>query len=176
MFISRVLSHFQQSLCKSICSIASPVHKTAKVLTTTSNTVYENLAIEDWLFENFNSLNCNRLLLMWRSDPCVVIGKFQNQWLECDLSYMRQNSMQLCRRRSGGGAVYHDTGNVNMSFITRREDYNRRENLGLVSAALTDIWPQLNLSINCRDDLLLDGKLKVCPPGRQFPIPYLNEV
>lgn len=65
--------------------------------------------------------------------------------------------------------MYHDRGNINLSFITHREKYNRRENLDFICNALTSTWPHLNLHVTDRDDILLDGKYKV-----SLRCPYVN--
>ena len=76
---------------------------------------YLNLAQEETLLER--TLELGPTLLLWRNDPCVVIGRHQNPWVECDLRRMKAHAVPLVRRTSGGGAVYHDGGNTNFSFI-----------------------------------------------------------
>ncbi|XP_052802395.1 lipoyltransferase 1, mitochondrial-like isoform X2 [Mya arenaria] len=97
---------------------------------------------------------------MWRDSPCVVIGRHQNPWVECNVPYCELFSVKVARRKSGGGAVYHDDGNVNVSFITDRSLYNRRANLQSVVDALADKWA-IPLSINDREDILIYNKNKV---------------
>ncbi|WAR01941.1 LIPT-like protein, partial [Mya arenaria] len=118
------------------------------VIVSTSLNIYHNLALEDWLFENTN-LKQESVLLMWRDSPCVVIGRHQNPWVECNVPYCELFS----------GAVYHDDGNVNVSFITDRSLYNRRANLQSVVDALADKWA-IPLSINDREDILIYNKNK----------------
>lgn len=65
------------------------------VVISESDSVYENLSVEDWLYENKTLSPGQRLLFIYRNRPCVVIGKFQNQWVEANLSYMSANSIQL---------------------------------------------------------------------------------
>ncbi|XP_052802394.1 lipoyltransferase 1, mitochondrial-like isoform X1 [Mya arenaria] len=129
------------------------------VIVSTSLNIYHNLALEDWLFENTN-LKQESVLLMWRDSPCVVIGRHQNPWVECNVPYCELFSVKVARRKSGGGAVYHDDGNVNVSFITDRSLYNRRANLQSVVDALADKWA-IPLSINDREDILIYNKNKV---------------
>ena len=76
---------------------------------------YVNLAIEERILERAEELGPT--LMLWRNEPCVVIGRHQNPWVECDLAAMRRDALPLVRRISGGGAVYHDGGNTNFSFI-----------------------------------------------------------
>lgn len=76
-----------------------------------------NLAFENWLFHR-KDLAEEDLLILWRNQPSVIIGRFQNPWLECRLKEMNKRNISFARRESGGGAVYHDIGNTNFSFIT----------------------------------------------------------
>lgn len=129
------------------------------VFVSLSNDIFMNLAFEDWLYENEN-LKTKSILLMWKSNPTVVIGRHQNPYLECDVWKIAKNNLSLARRKSGGGAVYHDEGNLNCSFIKDRSLYNRYRNLDLVVEALSSHW-NIDLSINTREDILLDGFYKV---------------
>ena len=76
---------------------------------------FENLAREA-LFCRFAAQTGEPLLYLWQNAPCVVIGVNQNPWLECDLTAMDADGVMLVRRRTGGGAVYHDGGNLNYSL------------------------------------------------------------
>jgi lipoate-protein ligase A len=73
---------------------------------------YFNLALEEALFE---SKEC---FLLYRNSPCVVVGKYQNAYQEVNYPYCVLNSIPILRRESGGGAVYHDLGNINFSVIS----------------------------------------------------------
>jgi lipoate---protein ligase len=79
------------------------------------------------------------VLLLWRSGPAVVIGKNQNPWRECALPWMAHAGVRLARRVSGGGAVYHDEGNLNYAFIMPRESYETDPVFGQVLAVLADL-------------------------------------
>ncbi|XP_074649171.1 lipoyl amidotransferase LIPT1, mitochondrial-like [Tubulanus polymorphus] len=131
--------------------------KRHKVFIFESTNVFANLAIEHWLYEN--SLSEDNVLLLWRNKPCVVIGRHQNPWVECDLNFARWNNISIARRQSGGGAVYHDLGNLNCTFLTPRQSYDKKANLKLIVDALKEKW-NLNVSISGRDDILLDGDSK----------------
>ena len=132
-----------------------------RVWVSTSTDIFTNLALEDWLYTHRPFHDGHSLLLLWRNAPCIVIGRHQNPWAECDVTACVRDDVNVARRNSGGGAVYHDLGNVCMSFFTRREGYNRRANLQFVADAVTSAWPRVSLSINNRDDILLDEKFKV---------------
>ena len=75
--------------------------------------VHFNLAAEEYLLKNFS----NDVFMLWQNDPSVVIGKHQNVETEVDLSFIRDNHIKVARRYSGGGAVFHDLGNLNLTFI-----------------------------------------------------------
>ena len=77
------------------------------------------------------------VLYFWRSLPAVVIGKNQIPWREADLGWMREQSVRLCRRASGGGAVYHDEGNLNWSVCVPRARYDAQGITDLCLAALS---------------------------------------
>lgn len=59
---------------------------------------------------------------MWRNQPCVVLGRNQNPWLECNIPYIKEKSIILTRRQSGGGTVYHDLGNLNVTILTSKHE------------------------------------------------------
>jgi lipoyltransferase 1 len=74
---------------------------------------------------------------------------------------MREKGIKLARRRSGGGTVYHDMGNINLTFFTTKNKYDRMENLKLIVRALNAVKPQLDVQATKRFDLLLDGQFKI---------------
>ncbi|XP_002710032.3 lipoyl amidotransferase LIPT1, mitochondrial [Oryctolagus cuniculus] len=134
--------------------------KSGLILQSVSNDVYQNLAVEDWIHDHVN-LEGKPILFFWRNSPSVVIGRHQNPWQECNLNLMREGGIKLARRRSGGGAVYHDMGNINLTFFTTKNRYDRMKNLTLVVRALNAIQPQLDVQATKRFDLLLDGQFKI---------------
>lgn len=75
--------------------------------------VYWNLAAEEYLLKEKQ----DNYFMLWQSEPCVVMGKHQNVRAEVDEDFVRNQGILLARRFSGGGAVYHDQGNINLSFI-----------------------------------------------------------
>jgi lipoyltransferase 1 len=128
-----------------------------------STDIYTNLALEDWFYRNFD-FSKHHVLLLWKSDPCVVIGRHQNPWLECNIPAIVQSKIVVARRNSGGGTVYHDFGNLNLSFFTPRERYDRRYNLDIITRALFREWG-LKSIINKKQDIIVQGEFKV----RIFP-------
>jgi lipoate---protein ligase len=105
-----------------------------RVLISGSTNPWFNLATEDWIFREFPPEE--HVLLLWRNDPSVVIGRHQNPWRECDLFRMTAEDVLLARRQSGGGAVYHDRGNTNFTFISPTSEYSRDKNFATVLRAL----------------------------------------
>jgi len=93
-----------------------------------------NLALEEWLLRTRSGADL--ALLLYRNDPVVVIGRNQNPWLECDAAELVRSETRLARRVSGGGAVYHDPGNLNVSFAAPRSLYEPERFMGLVVDAL----------------------------------------
>ncbi|GAB1611048.1 lipoyltransferase 1, mitochondrial-like [Argonauta hians] len=138
---------------------ATPTPPTHKVIVSNSTCIFENLAYEEWLFDNAD-LDRSSYLLIWRNEPTVVVGRHQNPWLESNVPLMVSEGVTLARRSSGGGTVYHDKGNINFCFLTSRERYNRKWNLNLVTEALNDRW-MLDLSVNDRDNIMWQHMYKV---------------
>lgn len=141
-----------------------PIHKnenqiTKSVFISQSNDIFTNLALEDWMYKNFDFTN-HHVMLLWINSPCVVIGRHQNPWLEANIGHGTDQGVQLARRNSGGGTVYHDSGNLNMTFFTPRERYNRKQNLEIITSALNKNWG-LQAEINKKDDIVIDGINKV---------------
>lgn len=149
--VSLIHRHFALSVNKA--------PKRHRVLVSSSTNIYENLALEDWLYET-SDLDSESILLLWHNTPCVVFGRHQNPWVECNVPFCEKNDVHLVRRKSGGGTVYHDEGNVNCSFLMHESRYNRRQNLQLVVDAMRSRW-DVPLSINKRDDIVFLDKYKI---------------
>ncbi|XP_073813135.1 lipoyltransferase 1 [Musca autumnalis] len=118
--------------------------------------IFTNLALEDWLYRHFD-FSRHHVLLLWANDPCVVIGRHQNPFTEANVSKLMDKGITLARRNSGGGAVYHDRGNLNCTFFTPRERYNRKYNLNILTRALFREWA-IKAEINKRDDIVINDK------------------
>ncbi|XP_054739653.1 lipoyltransferase 1, mitochondrial [Anastrepha obliqua] len=118
--------------------------------------IFTNLALEDWLYRHFD-FRIHHVLLLWVNDPCVVIGRHQNPFMETNVSELNSQGVTVARRNSGGGAVYHDRGNLNCTFFTPRERYNRSYNLNILTRALFREWA-IKSEINERDDICINKK------------------
>lgn len=121
-----------------------------------SHDVFTNLALEDWIYKNYDFSN-HHVLMLWINDPCVVIGRHQNPFNESNVSQLEAAGIELARRNSGGGTVYHDRNNLNCTFFTPRERYDRKYNLGLMTRAIYREYG-IDTEISDRDDILLQGK------------------
>jgi lipoate-protein ligase A len=95
-------------------------------------------------------------VLLWRNAPSVVIGRHQNPWTECHLDAMARDRVQFVRRPSGGGAVYHDLGNWNVSFVAQRADYSVARQVGVLVDALHRL--DIDATATARNDVLVGGR------------------
>lgn len=84
--------------------------------------IYFNLAAEEYLLKK----KSGSYFMLWQNTPSVVLGKHQSVQAEVDMEFVQQRNISLARRFSGGGAVYHDEGNINLTFIetTANADFN----------------------------------------------------
>lgn len=132
---------------------------TKSVFMSQSTDIYTNLALEDWMYRNMDFSN-HHVMMVWRNEPCVVIGRHQNPWLEANVPLLNDKEIALARRNSGGGTVYHDRGNLNVTFFTPRERYDRKYNLELIKRALFREFG-IQSNINERQDIVIRDKYKV---------------
>jgi lipoate-protein ligase A len=86
-------------------------------LISTNRDIYFNLALEEYLLMH----EVHDFFVLWQSEPAVVVGKHQNTLAEINYRFIRGNGIQVARRLSGGGTVYHDQGNLNFTYITNGE-------------------------------------------------------
>ncbi|KGE73168.1 lipoate--protein ligase family protein [Spirochaeta lutea] len=113
-----------------------------------------NLSIEEFIFTNLHTPG--PLLLLYVSEPAVVMGKHQNPWQEADVLALNNLGIPLRRRKSGGGTVYHDEGNLNYSFIMPKSGFSQGSNLGLLASAVESLG--ISVEVSDRGDLLHGGK------------------
>jgi len=126
------------------------------IVTSESRDIFRNLALEEWLLDNAPHLP---VLFLYVNSPCVVIGKNQNPWRECRLSLMEKEGVPLARRISGGGAVYHDEGNLNVSVIVPRTQYVEEKQVELIFQSLeATVLRRSILSKLGKNALAIDGK------------------
>ena len=133
--------------------------KLLKVFLSSSKCIYENLTLEEWIFRNHNFAK-EDILLIWRNEPAVVIGRYQNPWIEANVCYCQEKGISLARRYSGGGTVYHDLGNMNVSILTTHERHLRKRNLQNLATQLNadlPFLPSCRVIANSRDDLVIEN-------------------
>lgn len=126
-----------------------------KLLILETTNPHRNLAIEEYLFLHSD----DDVFMLWQNEPTVVIGKNQNAYAEIDFDFVRTNGVHVSRRITGGGAVYHDLGNVNYSFISTKRG---KEGLDFAyfTAPMLEALSALGVKaeLSGRNDLLVDGK------------------
>ena len=121
------------------------------ILTLGSTDPFFNLSAEEYFL-------CEKdedFFLLWQNEPCIVIGRNQNAADEINGDYVRTRSLPVVRRMTGGGAVYHDTGNLNFSFIINGE----ADRVELCRPAI-DVLRSIDVvaEISGRNDILVGGK------------------
>ncbi|MEK2645977.1 lipoate--protein ligase [Bdellovibrio sp. BCCA] len=130
-----------------------------KVFLSDSFNPHLNLATEEWIFHNLDP--SQQVLFLWRNEETVVIGRNQNPWSECNLAQMKNDNVHLARRTTGGGAVFHDLGNTNFTFLSPKEAYKRDNNVQVIFDALKSFG--ITGEASGRNDLLIpfhDGPRK----------------
>lgn len=123
------------------------------------NSPYLNLAIEDFVYNKMPISDTNTesydRLMFYVNSPCVVIGKNQNPWKEANVALLNSLHIPLLRRKSGGGTVVHDTGNVNFSFMTTKANFDRFKFVELICQAVNDSGlARYQIEVNPRGDIV----------------------
>ncbi|MDI3501499.1 MAG: lipoate---protein ligase [Thermoanaerobacter sp.] len=116
---------------------------------------YFNLAAEEYILKKFQE----ECFMLWRNEPSIIIGKNQNTLAEINLDYVRQHKIPVVRRLSGGGAVFHDLGNLNFTFIVN-EDVSSFSDFRRFTQPIIDVLRKLsiNAEFSGRNDITIDGK------------------
>lgn len=114
---------------------------------------YFNLSLEEKLFNNIEE---NKIVLfLWQNENTVVIGRNQNAYKECDYDLLKKDGGTLARRLSGGGAVYHDLGNLNFTFLSKNSLFDINKNLKVITSALEKF--NIKAEFSGRNDILVNG-------------------
>lgn len=113
-----------------------------------------NLAVEEYLLKQTN----DEVFMLWRNDRSVIVGRNQNTHAEINEEFIKQNNIPVIRRQTGGGAVFHDLGNLNYTFITRSKD--RFNDYAYFSEVVLKTLETIgiNAELSGRNDMLIDGK------------------
>ncbi|NLP47782.1 MAG: lipoate--protein ligase [Clostridiales bacterium] len=112
-----------------------------------------NLACEEYFLKQGKG----SYILLWRNEPSIIIGVNQNAYAELNMDYVEKNRIPIIRRQTGGGAVFHDLGNLNFTFIT--EGVEGLADFKVFLEPVTDYLRSLGLdaSFSGRNDILIDG-------------------
>lgn len=114
---------------------------------------YQNLAVEEYLLFHCDKNEC--ILYLWQNRNSVVIGRNQNIWNECLVSKLEEENGFPVRRLSGGGTVYHDLGNLNFTFLVRKENYDINKQLDVILKAVKKLG--IHAEKSGRNDILVHG-------------------
>ena len=128
----------------------------SEIFISESTDPYDNLAMEELLMEFCQAedpKNRSVILFLWQNDNTIVIGRNQNVWEECSVSDFLADGGRIARRKSGGGAVYHDTGNLNFSFIAPKDLYDISRQLGVIAKAVGSFG--ISAEVSGRNDLVI---------------------
>ncbi|KAF2846294.1 hypothetical protein T440DRAFT_406119 [Plenodomus tracheiphilus IPT5] len=174
----KTLSSFTEQL-------ADPEHRVQSYVSSSSDP-YFNLAIEDHILSKSSAKST--ILFLYVNRPCVVIGRNQNPWTEVNLHRLDAagsthhatdteppsiGTVDLVRRRSGGGAVFHDEGNLNWSVTTPRKHFTRDKHAEMTVRALRQLGVE-RARVNERHDIVLDQghTRQPCDPRDTHRTPY----
>lgn len=115
---------------------------------------YLNLATEKYLLDTVPQNACT--LYLWQNENTVVIGRNQNPWAECNCSLLEKEGGKLARRLSGGGAVFHDLGNLNFTFLCNEDSYDLTRQLQVIREAC--LFAGVETTLSGRNDILADNR------------------
>lgn len=116
---------------------------------------YYNLAAEEYLLKSSGE----EVFMLWQSDPVVVVGKHQNTLAEVNYPFVRGKNIQVARRLTGGGTVYHDHGNINFTFI-RQGEPGRLVDFGSFIAPVISFLKHMGIEAvhGQKNEILVEGK------------------
>ena len=118
---------------------------------------WRNLATDEYLIEKYRSREADGVTLyFYVNSDAVIIGRNQNAWRECRIDAMERDGVQLVRRHTGGGAVYHDSGNLNFSFITDEKHYDKARFTNVILSACRSLG--IEAEVTGRNDLTVAGR------------------
>src|SRR5574344_1468009 len=131
-----------------------------------SHKLHYNIALDEYCFKKL--LNHEKVFMLWINEPTIVVGKHQNTLEEINAEYVRENHINVVRRISGGGAVYHDHNNLNYTIISNEDkgaDFDFKTFSQPVIDTLADLG--VNAEFSGRNDIMIDG-MKICGNAQAY--------
>lgn len=127
------------------------------IIKNTFTNPYFNLAAEEYLLKHFDE----DIFTLWRNENAIIVGKHQNTLAEINLEHVQQNKINVVRRLSGGGAVFHDMGNINFTFINNaKEGADIKIDFKYFTMPIIEVLQEMgiNAEFSGRNDLLIEGQ------------------
>ena len=120
------------------------------------NSCYKNISSEEYFLSCFD----DDIFYLYINSPSIIVGRHQNTYSEINQKYVRENGIDVVRRLSGGGAVYHDYGNLNYGFIVRNQDRGMNEVFRQFTVPIIKVLHNLGVNVHFsgRNDLVIDDK------------------
>ena len=132
----------------------------------TNDTAF-NIALEEYCFKNLRDQD--EIFLLWINEPSIIVGKYQNTIEEINTEYTREHGINVVRRISGGGAVYHDLNNLNYTIISNKDKGKEGFDFKEFSKPIIDTLAELGVKAEFtgRNDLEIDGQ-KFCGNAQAY--------
>ena len=130
--------------------------KYIRVFTADGSDPYRNLAAEEAMLSAVGEEDL--VLFLWQNADTIVIGRNQNPWAECRVAPFLDQGGRIARRITGGGAVYHDQGNLNFSFVAQADNYDVRKQFDVILGAAKSLGIEASVS----------GRNDICAGERKF--------
>ncbi|MBP9987982.1 MAG: lipoate--protein ligase, partial [Ruminococcus sp.] len=128
--------------------------KKIHIIETFDTNPYHNLALEEALLKSVKPEEC--ILYLWQNRQTVVIGRNQNALAECKVQKLEADGGFLARRLSGGGAVFHDLGNLNFTFLACADWFSKEIQTDIIIDAIRSLG--IDAEKNGRNDLTVNGQ------------------
>lgn len=125
------------------------------IIKSPSNDAYFNIASEEYILDNFSQ----DVFLLYINSPSIIVGKYQNTISQLNLDYIREHDVKVVRRLTGGGAVFHDLGNLNFSFICNRTQQHEHSFVRYTEPILSYLHKLgLKAELKGRNDLVINDR------------------